>query len=350
MQADDYYPFGLTMAATSYQGEDRLKNDYKYNAGSEQEEETDWYDTPFRKFDAALGRFTGIDLLADITPGINPYQFGYNNPISVNDPTGLIGEEPVDSGGGHDEEAAAMSKRGPGQRVSGDFYNQSSYFNQLGSSIPGNRAEDYRSSFASREGYDKDRARRTQRGITAEEFGTHFEVGYYEDVVLTNEIGIMSVFHSIPQDEFLDVTEKFNAQLDYTEAFFSEAARRFDGVQETKGWSDAEKRVQKLLFFADQVGTGKPFDIKMVGKGFSRTEIGLRAIYAGETYRYDDFGNINYGFAARTLGLTLLEAIGGAGFNQTFQTQTPEWRNPGGFFDHSRDTEMIKFGFGIRKQ
>jgi hypothetical protein len=47
------------------------------------------YDTPFRSYDAQLGRFHKIDPLADLAPGINPYRFGFNNPISMNDPTGL---------------------------------------------------------------------------------------------------------------------------------------------------------------------------------------------------------------------------------------------------------------------
>ncbi len=90
VQADDYYPFGLTMASTSYMGEDRLRNDYLFNAESEFETNANWYNTPFRKFDGALGSFTGIDFFADFLPGINPYQFGFNSPVSFNDPLGLI--------------------------------------------------------------------------------------------------------------------------------------------------------------------------------------------------------------------------------------------------------------------
>ncbi len=90
VQADDYYPFGLTMASTSYQGEDRLENRFLFNAGSEYEKAPNWYDTPFRKYDAGLGRFNGIDLLANVVPGVSPYQFGFNSPVSFNDPLGLI--------------------------------------------------------------------------------------------------------------------------------------------------------------------------------------------------------------------------------------------------------------------
>jgi hypothetical protein len=54
------------------------------------------YDTPFRSYDAQLGRFHQIDPLADLAPGINPYRFGFNNPISLNDPTGLYERSIID--------------------------------------------------------------------------------------------------------------------------------------------------------------------------------------------------------------------------------------------------------------
>jgi RHS repeat-associated protein len=66
-------------------------NAYKFNGGTELTKDFGWqmYDTPFRSYDAQLGRFHQIDPLADLAPGINPYRFGFNNPISLNDPTGL---------------------------------------------------------------------------------------------------------------------------------------------------------------------------------------------------------------------------------------------------------------------
>ena len=42
--------------------------------------------------DPALGRFWGIDALSDLMPSISPMAYGYNNPITFNDPLGLMGE------------------------------------------------------------------------------------------------------------------------------------------------------------------------------------------------------------------------------------------------------------------
>lgn len=55
----------------------------------EQDPSTGNYETLFRGYDPALGRFMQPDPLADFLPGINPYQFAFNNPILLGDPTGL---------------------------------------------------------------------------------------------------------------------------------------------------------------------------------------------------------------------------------------------------------------------
>ena len=49
-----------------------------------------WDETPFRGYDAQLGRFHQVDLMADLIPGINPYQYAFNNPIYFNDPSGAF--------------------------------------------------------------------------------------------------------------------------------------------------------------------------------------------------------------------------------------------------------------------
>jgi RHS repeat-associated protein len=43
----------------------------------------------FRLYDNALGRFHGVDLLAEVDYSGSPYSFGFNNPVFWSDPTGL---------------------------------------------------------------------------------------------------------------------------------------------------------------------------------------------------------------------------------------------------------------------
>lgn len=44
----------------------------------------------FRHYMNDIGRFAGIDRLAELAAGISPYRFAYNNPISYSDPSGLF--------------------------------------------------------------------------------------------------------------------------------------------------------------------------------------------------------------------------------------------------------------------
>ena len=52
-----------------------------------------FYETDWRGYDPQLGRFKAVDALADFIPSISPYQFAFNNPISLNDPTGLAPDD-----------------------------------------------------------------------------------------------------------------------------------------------------------------------------------------------------------------------------------------------------------------
>ncbi|UII34115.1 DUF6443 domain-containing protein [Fulvivirga ulvae] len=89
VQSNNYYPFGLQQN-TSWTRAAQTPNAHKFNAATEYNDFTDTYDTPFRQYDPATGRFNGVDALAHMMPNLTPYRFGFNNPVSFNDPTGLI--------------------------------------------------------------------------------------------------------------------------------------------------------------------------------------------------------------------------------------------------------------------
>ena len=88
VQEHHFDPFGLHLAGIEKEG----TYPYQYNGLSEQQADPTGkgytYETDWRGYDPALGRFKGIDALADEMPGINPYQYSYNNPIMFNDPSG----------------------------------------------------------------------------------------------------------------------------------------------------------------------------------------------------------------------------------------------------------------------
>ncbi|MEL6558330.1 MAG: DUF6443 domain-containing protein [Bacteroidota bacterium] len=88
IQKDDYYPFGLTFNSWS-PSRNGGENQYKYNGNDVQVEIPNISDFNARFYDAALGRFMMIDPLAEDAYDWTFYRFGFNNPISFNDPTGL---------------------------------------------------------------------------------------------------------------------------------------------------------------------------------------------------------------------------------------------------------------------
>lgn len=141
-----------------------------------------------------------------------------------------------------------------------------------------------------------------------------------------------------------DVTGKFYQQLALTELFFTHAKEMFDKENFTV---PGNKKVEKLRFFANMVKTGAPFDIKQPGKGFSFNEIGKKAIFEGKVYEFDDFGNINFGYAAKIFGIPLDEAVKSAGIYQTLSQGNPDYSNWEGFFDATKDTRNIKFGYNF---
>ena len=81
----DYKPFGgiLSSGGEARQG---------FNS-REKDQESDLFNNGVRKLDDNIGRFTSIDPLWEKFPSWSPYQYGYNNPLRVTDPSGMQGEE-----------------------------------------------------------------------------------------------------------------------------------------------------------------------------------------------------------------------------------------------------------------
>jgi RHS repeat-associated protein len=92
LEENHYYPFGLEHSG--YYNENAQQSyKYKYN-GKELQDELGLNVTAmdFRQYDPAIGRFNGMDRLAEFTHSITPYRFALNNPNYFNDPSGLTEE------------------------------------------------------------------------------------------------------------------------------------------------------------------------------------------------------------------------------------------------------------------
>ena len=91
-EVNHYYPFGGTFAGTN------SIQPYKYNGKElDARKGLNWYDYGARHYDAALGRFTTVDPLAEKYYGMSLYEYVGNNPVRYIDPTGMIWEDPQEA-------------------------------------------------------------------------------------------------------------------------------------------------------------------------------------------------------------------------------------------------------------
>lgn len=90
-QENSYYAFGLIMPGSTV-ATPTLPNKNLYNGGSEWQNDysnlPDYYQTFYRNYDAALGRWIGVDPEPESAESITTYQYAGNNPIMFNDPLG----------------------------------------------------------------------------------------------------------------------------------------------------------------------------------------------------------------------------------------------------------------------
>jgi len=94
IQYNEYYPFGL-QAGTSWT-RDGSSNNFLYNGGNEMNASSGWYETFFRGYDPAIGRFLQVDPMA--TSEMATYQYAGNNPVLFNDPYGAAKGNPDPTG------------------------------------------------------------------------------------------------------------------------------------------------------------------------------------------------------------------------------------------------------------
>jgi RHS repeat-associated protein len=87
VQVANYYPFGLT-TADSYTRVDTQPNQFLFNAGSKLNENTGNYEMFFREYDPVLGRMTAVDPMAGKYRSLTPYNYAFNTPVRLNDPSG----------------------------------------------------------------------------------------------------------------------------------------------------------------------------------------------------------------------------------------------------------------------
>lgn len=81
----NYQPYGSIIA------EYNSGTDYRYDFTMKQrDKETDFNYFGTRYYDSGIGRWTTVDPLAHLRPGLSPYHYAQNNPLNRFDPDGMI--------------------------------------------------------------------------------------------------------------------------------------------------------------------------------------------------------------------------------------------------------------------
>ena len=88
LTSQSFYPFGLRHGGTFAQS--GVANRYRYN-GKELHDElgVGWYDYGARMYDPAVGRWNGVDLLAEDYSSWSPFNYVLGNPLKLIDPDGM---------------------------------------------------------------------------------------------------------------------------------------------------------------------------------------------------------------------------------------------------------------------
>ncbi len=105
IERNDYYPFGMRHANASHMV--TANNRYKFNGKEDQTVGTlGLLDYGARMYDAFIGRWLGVDPLADSYYSISPYAYCANNPVLFVDPNGMM----IDLSGMSEEERKAYEE------------------------------------------------------------------------------------------------------------------------------------------------------------------------------------------------------------------------------------------------
>ncbi|WP_317164570.1 RHS repeat-associated core domain-containing protein [Pontibacter burrus] len=116
---EHYDPWGLNLAGLEQQQTpDHL---FQYN-GKERQTELglNWMDYGARMYDAQIGRWHVVDPLADVSPSLTPYRYGFNNPVRFIDPDGMYEGEAGTYNNGDEDFDDVLKYFGIGQSQSKD--------------------------------------------------------------------------------------------------------------------------------------------------------------------------------------------------------------------------------------
>ena len=301
LQETEYYAFGMPVIKNG-----ASNNKYLYN-GKELQPNTGWLDYGARMYMPEIGRWGGIDPMAEKYFGVTGYNYVLNNPFLIIDPNG------ADTMLVHAETGKPIDKlmRKGGEDVifisgeNGTWENAFQLYYQL--NITG------------------------KNGGTASKQNTPVHWRWKD---------------SEGKYKYLsDQTIRFDAVTQNWVAYFEKENTRFNEFY------GAGNQLMRLDFFREKVTDNAPLDIKALSNptSFHPGVIGEWSWYNGQLMRYDDYENISYGMVGAAFGLKNWLLLVGAHVNQIGKNIKGLFGSDGtsGVVDDSRDSRMINKGINL---
>ena len=131
----------------------------------------------------------------------------------------------------------------------------------------------------------------------------------------------------------VDLTQKLNE-------FMNQNVEKLQEYKEQNGYINA------VTYFVENVVNGGDLDIKLQDEW--KFEDGKEYYFRGEPLRFDDPGNINYGYVGASILPQEVLCIG-AGLNQ-IKKYGFKYGNMHTYFDDTRDHIMIRWGYFLYKE
>ena len=325
VEENAYYPFGLRQRRQDYAVSG---NRYRYN-GKEQQI-FGYLDYGFRMYDACLGRWHSSDPLSERDPGISGYAYVKNAPLRYRDILGLTytgyGDVPPykyrwTPDGYELEEVVVTAPRG-GSGYAFPILGAMGYSRQSGAL--------WRTVFTWERYFES----------ASDLHSVYGNASPHTSYCIPNPQPPHPYAHTTRSQEGPDLTSEFNQRISEMQIFFGSIGDMCNAEQEDLILSYLAKIM--VFGYIQYKGVRTEF---MNPKSF-RTSVFYKGGYVdGKYYTADDFGNYFYGVAAKAMGITLLNAIHGAGIYAIFSGSVIDWTNWYGFFDERKDTQMIIRGY-----
>lgn len=317
VSAQDYAPFGMGLAGRGFSSEK-----YRYGFGGQEKSdeikgEGNSYTAQFWEYDPRVGRRWNVD------PILKPYESSYasfaNNPIWITD---RLGNDSVLYTQNSGSKLSAFTKKG------GDPRNIIYTVNEL--------AKDYNAKnpwatahVLKYEVGSKVKDPNVKKGISGRTLPSNHPLRFNPETGKGGTLAGQPVFEA----DLYDMTSTFLKVLRDGNSHFA--------ATKTGPWK---------YWFYTQVTDDGPYDIKSTNRSntsevpiFAATHIGEWTLFAGLLRRYDDYGNISYGYWGRLYGFSEKYLLQKSDDNQDTKNGTTTT----GVGDEPRDKFSIIMGFKL---